>query len=418
MLKLGEKIISDIYLGNKKIAKVFLGDKLVYQSGKPIFLDYIKSTGTQYIDTGIKGTDITRFVVKGTCLPDGQNNSQFLGGTQSSAYTFFGARYRTAEMKTNWYCMNSTGDSLGDPSHLSIIEATIESKTSQYGTLTDLVDGSVKEFVKFSTSQWGFPNENLLLFGGDSQRRSPNATCYMLQLYTKDGLVRDLRPCIDPKGVVCMYDMVTKKYYYNQGTGTLTAGNIIKFVDYIENTSGAYIDTGLKPSYDYTYKIKYQYTNLSKTFNPIFGMRTSAVGTGNNLFWAGMHYTYKQAYLRFGGNSVNHTLGDKALDVIEMTCSPEGIFINGEDTGARYFDGEITPEAKPVYLFTINNQYGADGGLGETNAKVYSYQVFDGDVNLIQDLRPCIVAGEACFYDMVTGKIFTNAGTGTLGYTE
>ena len=36
MLKLGEKIISDIYLGDKKIAKVFLGDKLVYQANKPI----------------------------------------------------------------------------------------------------------------------------------------------------------------------------------------------------------------------------------------------------------------------------------------------------------------------------------------------------------------------------------------------
>lgn len=45
MLKLGEKIISDIYLGDKKIAKVFWGDKLVYQANKPIFLDYISFDG-------------------------------------------------------------------------------------------------------------------------------------------------------------------------------------------------------------------------------------------------------------------------------------------------------------------------------------------------------------------------------------
>lgn len=53
MLKLGEKIISDIYLGDKKIAKVFLGDKLVYQANKPIFLDYVHFDGNSYINTGI-----------------------------------------------------------------------------------------------------------------------------------------------------------------------------------------------------------------------------------------------------------------------------------------------------------------------------------------------------------------------------
>lgn len=185
------------------------------------------------------------------------------------------------------------------------------------------------------------------------------------------------------------------------------------FLEYLENTSGAYIKTGLKPSYDYTYKIKYQYTKLSNTFNPIFGMRTSVVGTGNNLFWAGMHYTDKQAYLRFGGNSVDYALGDKALDIIEMTCSPEGIFINGEDTGARYYDGTIATNALEMYLFTLNNQGEPDGGLGYTNARVYSYEVYDGDMNLIQELIPCISpSGKVGMYDTVTSKYFYNQGSG------
>ena len=45
MLKLGEKIINQIYLGDKKIAKAYLGDKLVFQSDKPIFVEYIESDG-------------------------------------------------------------------------------------------------------------------------------------------------------------------------------------------------------------------------------------------------------------------------------------------------------------------------------------------------------------------------------------
>lgn len=201
----------------------------------------------------------------------------------------------------------------------------------------------------------------------------------------------------------------------------------LTFLEYIENTSGAYIKTGLKPSYDYTYKIKYQYTNLSGTHSPIFGTRTAAVTTGDGLFWVGMHRTDKQAYLRFGGNSINYAMGDSARDIIELTASPDGVFINGVDTGARYYDGAINTNILEAYLFTLNDA-GVVGRLGQTNAKIYSYQVFDGNMNLIQDLRPALDYNNvACMYDMVTGKYFYNQGTGelkaggsigTLTYTE
>ena len=186
-------------------------------AGKFRFIDYIKSTGTQYIDTGINGAEVTRFVIKGTCVENGLNNTQLIGGNNSSSQTFFGNRFSSSV--AHWYCMDSKNTSIGNPHNLSIIDATIESDTSQYGTLTDLVDGTVSEFIKFSGNAWAFSNENLLLFGGNSARRSPNATCYMLQLYTKDGLVRDFVPALDADGVVCMYDKVSREYFYNAGEG-------------------------------------------------------------------------------------------------------------------------------------------------------------------------------------------------------
>ena len=47
---------------------------------------------------------------------------------------------------------------------------------------------------------------------------------YSIQIYENDVLVKDLRPCLDRNNVACMYDMVTKKYFYNKGTGNLIAG--------------------------------------------------------------------------------------------------------------------------------------------------------------------------------------------------
>ena len=36
--------------------------------------------------------------------------------------------------------------------------------------------------------------------------------------------VRDFRPAIDEDGVICLYDNITNKYYYNSGTGSFISG--------------------------------------------------------------------------------------------------------------------------------------------------------------------------------------------------
>ena len=44
------------------------------------------------------------------------------------------------------------------------------------------------------------------------------------QFYLDEVLIRDLWPCYDPDGVLCLYDKVEKKYHYNAGTGEFTTG--------------------------------------------------------------------------------------------------------------------------------------------------------------------------------------------------
>lgn len=47
---------------------------------------------------------------------------------------------------------------------------------------------------------------------------------YNLKIYDGDTILRDFIPCKDKNDVVCMYDKVEGKYYYNQGTGDFVAG--------------------------------------------------------------------------------------------------------------------------------------------------------------------------------------------------
>ena len=230
MSYIGSNKLGKMYLASTAIGKAYLGTELVYDvGGAPVLLpydaeiEYLQSSGTQYIDTGINGRSVTRFVVKGYCYRNDLNNSQLLGGSEQGASTFFGAR--TDAFSHHWYCTNNSGG-LGDPSHISTIDATINSTSSQTGTLTDLYDNTTYNFTSFGSASRSFPNSNLLLFGGYSTRRSPNARCYSLQIYTSSGLVRDFIP-VRVGRVGYMYDRVSGQLFGNSGTGSFTLGNDI-----------------------------------------------------------------------------------------------------------------------------------------------------------------------------------------------
>ena len=70
MLKLRTQDISALYLGETKIKRAYLGETLVFEGSKPSRLpegytevEYIESSGTQYIDTGVKPSDSLIFYV-------------------------------------------------------------------------------------------------------------------------------------------------------------------------------------------------------------------------------------------------------------------------------------------------------------------------------------------------------------------
>lgn len=73
-------------------------------------------------------------------------------------------------------------------------------------------------------------NKNIFIGGTNSD----NTTCnFSGRIYyfkiKKDGiLVRDFVPVLDPDGVVCFYDKVTKEFFYNRNGLSLIAGPVIE----------------------------------------------------------------------------------------------------------------------------------------------------------------------------------------------
>lgn len=64
--------------------------------------------------------------------------------------------------------------------------------------------------------------KTIRLFGADIDEK-----IYYFKIYDNDVLVRDFIPVLDHNGSPCMYDKVSKQFFYNSGTGDFIAGPII-----------------------------------------------------------------------------------------------------------------------------------------------------------------------------------------------
>lgn len=90
-------------------------------------------------------------------------------------------------------------------------------------------NGNVLKTAYVSTSNDFTTSHSLLLCqcwsGNDvSQNRDFMGNIYYAKIYDGDNLVRDFLPCLDADGKPCFYDLIGRKPYYNQGSGSFTWG--------------------------------------------------------------------------------------------------------------------------------------------------------------------------------------------------
>ena len=75
----------------------------------------------------------------------------------------------------------------------------------------------------FSSSSYVY----LMAYGGGLSNAALRfvGKLYYCKIYDGDTLVRCFIPALDENGMACLYDKVEGKYYYNAGTGTFSYGN-------------------------------------------------------------------------------------------------------------------------------------------------------------------------------------------------
>nr|DAO87753.1 MAG TPA: Chitinase [Caudoviricetes sp.] len=181
-------------------------------------LEYIESSGTQYIDTGVRvmPENYQQLKMSVTCEKIGQGSGAttwFVDGSNvANAYFYMGVyngKY--------YYGCGTTDHDTGIAAASGKQTFTLDIPSAKF-TVSGSADVSIStEAVTTSAS--------LYLFGFNyNPVRCYAEKIYSCQIYTGATLVRDLIPCKNAYGAVGLYDTVEGQFYGNAGTGTFTAG--------------------------------------------------------------------------------------------------------------------------------------------------------------------------------------------------
>ena len=185
-------------------------------------LEYIESTGTQYIDTGVTGGTNASFEMTARMVSERTNNQFF--GTISNFCSVNCSKSGTT------YGFRVQGDGSDYPS-VYFSENTTSKWTLKVESNGDVyADGVLKGNLSAIAGRgWGgdtYANQ-IFVTADDGDPYSTSAELYSLKMFTDGVAVRDFIPCINPSGEVGLYDLVNGVFYPNLGSGTFLTGTEI-----------------------------------------------------------------------------------------------------------------------------------------------------------------------------------------------
>ena len=197
--------------------------------------EYIRSSGTQYIDTGFKPGVDTRADFHFDMEEFG-GWSQWavpFGSRNDSSYQFFVGAARqlyNGEPRDDWYRrfsnkdISSASTSRGKP---PVVGEHFFSLNKATYTLDDYTD----TFTGYNHFQKTY---NAYVFAVNNNNAAANHSpmkLYSLKIWDDGTLVREFVPCVRNDGEAGLYDITPgaeKKFYANGGTGTFEAGPVLE----------------------------------------------------------------------------------------------------------------------------------------------------------------------------------------------
>lgn len=379
-------------------------------------LEWIQSTGSQYVDTDFKPNQDSRVVM----------DAQVVSGTTSF---LFGARANSSAnaQSVSFSFVQIGGTSLR--SDYGATETAVSVNPVQRLRIDKNKNGTTVNGVSVSATVQSFSNPyNLVLFtvntAGTINATKTAMQLYACQIYDNGTLVRYYVPCRNSGGEVGLWDAVNNTFTGDAAGVGFIAGprkNVVlpegyTRLQYIKADGNQYLDTQFVPDTDTRLELDFTWDYIDPTewtWMSAAGVRDTSSGTMQ------MHLTAEttQSYAGFSAQEISPTPGFYDPNTrYNIALDKNGVTVNGVQ-GGTFTAGQTLSTTLSIYLFRRNDNGSPSGN--KFYGKVYGGRIIGG-TTLARDYIPCRnESGVAGLYDYENGVFYTdNAGVGFLAGPE
>lgn len=370
-------------------------------------VEYLESTGTQYINTGVNASSSLglhyriidksgRFGVLGA-----DDNKRHHSYDSSALYGYYSSRYGSSgfvnvdmTIKVNW-----------------LNDKKLDLHTSNYENTWNLSTTTFDTSMTYILFARGYRSQGTI---------NPywSGRIYYFKMSVGTEIVRNFIPCIRTSdNKPGLYDTINSTFYTNQGTGEFLYGpyhdsyklpiyprlpNAYQEVEYIGMSGAQQINTGMKfDMQNGACEITFQASTTNQN-----GMLIAS--TNSNYFWL---YYYNSSnkinlYVNASGQKV---IQGNAVDLNKHTIEYKNkhMYIDGVDKGS--FSVTLSETTGNVYIGSYGGNYFFQG-------KIFDCKIWDGNYKLVRNFIPCYRKSDNVIglFDIVNQQFYTNQGTGTF----
>lgn len=364
-------------------------------------LEYIESSGTQYVDTKVV-PDGDTVVYMDFQLTNPDNTNQCLFGTAGQfSFRWFGSQgYFRSNGKENSNFPKEIDKAARHTVEKTATACTIDQSYTVSNTAGD---------VTLSLTLFGQHGATDILNFADVK-------CYSIEIYSGDELVRNYIPCKNPSGEVGLYDLVGQQFYGNAGTGNFIGSPVpvelpdgYTQVEYIESSGTQFIDTNASMPNGFRAEIDIEFTSVGSSLMGVIGAHNLTSPYGRNYLAA------KTGFFEMGLGDGLHDFGSPidgkrySIDFCNIYqnqyCEIDGVDqpLSGSGVSDSY-------SSATLYIFSVHD---GDVWFTKCSSKLYGLKLYDTSEELIRDFIPCKdPSNEVGLYDTVNGQFYGNSGTG------
>lgn len=366
-------------------------------------VEYIQSSGTQYVDTGFKHNQNTR--VKMDVHPTGFTENAWLfegrnaTGASGASHGIF---YYYASTKV-WCCDYAgtnnrvTFDTVGATDRMLV----------DYDKNKCTINGETKTHASAETFQ---SNYSLYLLA-DNRAGVPTgkmqAKLYFTDLYDNGAQIRKYIPHVTALGTPGLLDTVNNVFYSSVTAADFVAGPEIvtewTLLEYVEFSGAQYVDTTFVPNQNTRVVMDCKANALTDGGVFPFGVRVSTSSQAFNVAVT-TSQVFANFYTAYQFADYGNTYERMTIDMNKNVAT----FTGNSKATIQLANGTFTANGTLV----LGNLRQAGAVLGSEfgwNGPVYSCQIYDNG-SLLYDLKPCrLLDGRAGLVDESTGIFFESA---------